>query len=224
MRSKGYVTMLDPFQQIYGKRMGGLLFIPALMGEMFWAAAIFSALGKDQRTSFCAHLWLNEHQVHSFTFFSHRPGHPQPPAPGLMPPPPCFSPIRPNLITSLSCLKPGLWTRLGRLLTTWAFPSPFLQNGSSDPLQAHCPLLRTHAPLSFLANQVVSSDLLEMSLPQGSHLEPAGCLSHGLPEAPGILFPLNLPLCMITCLFIYFPISNLTKGTINFLKAGPVPY
>ena len=47
MRSKGYVTMLDPFQQIYGKRMGGLLFIPALMGEMFWAAAIFSALGKD---------------------------------------------------------------------------------------------------------------------------------------------------------------------------------
>lgn len=47
MRSKGYVTMLDPFQQIYGKRMGGLLFIPALMGEMFWAAAIFSALGKN---------------------------------------------------------------------------------------------------------------------------------------------------------------------------------
>ncbi|XP_006114620.1 high affinity choline transporter 1 isoform X1 [Pelodiscus sinensis] len=45
MRSKGYVTMLDPFQQLYGKRMGGLLFIPALMGEMFWAAAIFSALG-----------------------------------------------------------------------------------------------------------------------------------------------------------------------------------
>ncbi|XP_006031944.1 high affinity choline transporter 1 [Alligator sinensis] len=47
MRSKGYVTMLDPFQQMYGKRMGGLLFIPALMGEMFWAAAIFSALGKE---------------------------------------------------------------------------------------------------------------------------------------------------------------------------------
>lgn len=47
MRSKGYVTMLDPFQQIYGKRMGGLIFIPALMGEMFWAAAIFSALGKE---------------------------------------------------------------------------------------------------------------------------------------------------------------------------------
>ncbi|MEE6470270.1 hypothetical protein FKM82_008909 [Ascaphus truei] len=45
MRSRGYVTMLDPFQQIYGKRMGGMLFVPALMGEMFWAAAILSALG-----------------------------------------------------------------------------------------------------------------------------------------------------------------------------------
>lgn len=48
MRSRGYVTMLDPFQQVYGKRMGGLLFIPALMGEMFWSAAILSALGKKR--------------------------------------------------------------------------------------------------------------------------------------------------------------------------------
>lgn len=47
MRSRGYVTMLDPFQQLYGKRMGGLLFIPALMGEIFWSAAILSALGKN---------------------------------------------------------------------------------------------------------------------------------------------------------------------------------
>lgn len=46
MRSRGYVTMLDPFQQLYGKRMGGLLFIPALMGEIFWSAAILSALGE----------------------------------------------------------------------------------------------------------------------------------------------------------------------------------
>ncbi|XP_055072224.2 high-affinity choline transporter 1 [Misgurnus anguillicaudatus] len=45
MRSRGYVTMLDPFQQLYGKRMGGLLFIPALLGEIFWSAAILSALG-----------------------------------------------------------------------------------------------------------------------------------------------------------------------------------
>ncbi|CAF0816755.1 unnamed protein product, partial [Didymodactylos carnosus] len=45
MRSAGYVTMLDPFQRKYGGRMGGLLFIPALMGEVFWSAAILSALG-----------------------------------------------------------------------------------------------------------------------------------------------------------------------------------
>uniref|UniRef100_A0A4W3J7A6 High-affinity choline transporter 1-like n=1 Tax=Callorhinchus milii TaxID=7868 RepID=A0A4W3J7A6_CALMI len=45
MRLRGYVTMLDPFQKIYGKRMGGLLFIPAVLGEMFWSAAVLSSLG-----------------------------------------------------------------------------------------------------------------------------------------------------------------------------------
>ncbi|XP_038046003.1 high-affinity choline transporter 1-like [Patiria miniata] len=45
MRSKGYITMLDPFQLKYGSRMGGLLFIPALTGELFWTAAILNALG-----------------------------------------------------------------------------------------------------------------------------------------------------------------------------------
>ncbi|KAF2348983.1 Sodium/solute symporter, partial [Trinorchestia longiramus] len=45
MREAGYVTMLDPLQQKLGQRMGGLLYFPALMGEMFWSAAILSALG-----------------------------------------------------------------------------------------------------------------------------------------------------------------------------------
>ena len=45
MRSRQYFTMLDPFQKKYGSRMGGLLFIPALLGDMFWAAAILAALG-----------------------------------------------------------------------------------------------------------------------------------------------------------------------------------
>ncbi|XP_028407780.1 high-affinity choline transporter 1-like [Dendronephthya gigantea] len=45
MRSKKYVTMLDPFQEKYGSRMGGLLYIPALLGEIFWSGAILSALG-----------------------------------------------------------------------------------------------------------------------------------------------------------------------------------
>ncbi|KAL5970450.1 High-affinity choline transporter 1 [Taenia solium] len=44
MRSLGYVTMLDPLQAKYGERMCGLLFIPALLGEIFWSAAILAAL------------------------------------------------------------------------------------------------------------------------------------------------------------------------------------
>ena len=48
MRSQGYVTMLDPFQQKYGGRMGGLIYIPALMGEVFWTGAVLSALGESR--------------------------------------------------------------------------------------------------------------------------------------------------------------------------------
>ena len=46
MRSEGYVTMLDPLQDKFGERMGGLLFLPALCGEVFWSAAILGALGE----------------------------------------------------------------------------------------------------------------------------------------------------------------------------------
>ena len=45
MREREYVTVIDPFQEKYGPRMGGLLYIPALMGEIFWSGAILSALG-----------------------------------------------------------------------------------------------------------------------------------------------------------------------------------
>uniref|UniRef100_A0A8D8R8B3 High-affinity choline transporter 1 n=1 Tax=Cacopsylla melanoneura TaxID=428564 RepID=A0A8D8R8B3_9HEMI len=45
MRKQGYVTMLDPLQDSFGSRMGGLLFLPALCGEVFWAAGILAALG-----------------------------------------------------------------------------------------------------------------------------------------------------------------------------------
>jgi len=45
MREAGYVTMLDPFEQRYGRVMAALLYIPALLGEVFWSAAILSALG-----------------------------------------------------------------------------------------------------------------------------------------------------------------------------------
>ena len=46
MRREGYVTMLDPLQEVFGGRMGGLLFLPALCGEVFWSAGILAALGK----------------------------------------------------------------------------------------------------------------------------------------------------------------------------------
>lgn len=45
MRDQGYVTMLDPFQQKYGARVGSLLFFPALFGETVWTASILGALG-----------------------------------------------------------------------------------------------------------------------------------------------------------------------------------
>ena len=45
MRKEGYITMLDPLQECLGGRMGGLLFIPALCGEVFWSAGILAALG-----------------------------------------------------------------------------------------------------------------------------------------------------------------------------------
>lgn len=48
MRKQGYVTMLDPLQDSFGERMGGLLFLPALCGEVFWAAGILAALGMDK--------------------------------------------------------------------------------------------------------------------------------------------------------------------------------
>jgi solute:Na+ symporter, SSS family len=45
MRNYGFKTMLDPLAQRFGKRMAAVLFIPALSGEIFWTAAILTALG-----------------------------------------------------------------------------------------------------------------------------------------------------------------------------------
>jgi len=47
MREAGYVTMLDPFRERYGRVMAALLYIPALLGDIFWASAILAALGKS---------------------------------------------------------------------------------------------------------------------------------------------------------------------------------
>ncbi|XP_076458896.1 high-affinity choline transporter 1-like [Babylonia areolata] len=45
MRRAGYVTMFDPFQEVYGIRVGALMTIPQFMGDVFWTAAVLSALG-----------------------------------------------------------------------------------------------------------------------------------------------------------------------------------
>ena len=45
MRRKRYKTMLDPLAERFGKRMAAVLFLPALTGEIFWTAAILTALG-----------------------------------------------------------------------------------------------------------------------------------------------------------------------------------
>ncbi len=45
MRRHRFKTMLDPLAQRYGKKMTAVLFLPALTGEIFWTAAILTALG-----------------------------------------------------------------------------------------------------------------------------------------------------------------------------------
>ncbi|MBB4079359.1 high affinity choline transporter 7 [Lewinella aquimaris] len=45
MRRRRYRTMLDPLTERYGERFTAVLFLPALTGELFWTAAILTALG-----------------------------------------------------------------------------------------------------------------------------------------------------------------------------------
>lgn len=45
MRRRGYRTLLDPLEEKFGKRTAALFFLPALSGEIFWTAAILTALG-----------------------------------------------------------------------------------------------------------------------------------------------------------------------------------
>lgn len=47
MRSKRYVTMLDPFQHRYGNMFTATLLLPALVSDILWVACILAALGKS---------------------------------------------------------------------------------------------------------------------------------------------------------------------------------
>ncbi|XP_053312512.1 high affinity choline transporter 1-like [Spea bombifrons] len=49
MRSKNYVTMMDPLQEKFGGTMGSILFIPPLLGDVFWFASILASLGATVR-------------------------------------------------------------------------------------------------------------------------------------------------------------------------------
>lgn len=46
MRARNYLTMIDPFQQHYGRVVGTLEYLPALAGELLWSSAILRALGE----------------------------------------------------------------------------------------------------------------------------------------------------------------------------------
>ncbi|MEX2639932.1 MAG: sodium:solute symporter family protein [Balneolales bacterium] len=45
MRRYEFTTMLDPLRQRYGKKMAAVLALPAVTAEVFWTAAILTALG-----------------------------------------------------------------------------------------------------------------------------------------------------------------------------------
>uniref|UniRef100_A0A3Q1IQL7 Solute carrier family 5 member 7a n=1 Tax=Anabas testudineus TaxID=64144 RepID=A0A3Q1IQL7_ANATE len=45
VRSKNYVTLMDPFQEKYGNTVAAVLFIPALLGDILWIGCILGALG-----------------------------------------------------------------------------------------------------------------------------------------------------------------------------------
>ena len=45
MRKRRYTTMLDPLASKYGEKHAAVLFLVALSGELFWTAAILTALG-----------------------------------------------------------------------------------------------------------------------------------------------------------------------------------
>ncbi|XP_029378306.1 high-affinity choline transporter 1-like [Echeneis naucrates] len=45
MRSKRYVTMLDPFQRRYGNIFTAALLVPILVSDLLWVASILNALG-----------------------------------------------------------------------------------------------------------------------------------------------------------------------------------
>lgn len=49
IRSRNYVTLMDPFQNKYGNTVAAVIFIPALIADVMWAACILGILGEWRR-------------------------------------------------------------------------------------------------------------------------------------------------------------------------------
>jgi high affinity choline transporter 7 len=47
MRERGYHTLIDPFEQRFGRRWAAVLFLPAMMAEVFWSAELLVAIGSS---------------------------------------------------------------------------------------------------------------------------------------------------------------------------------
>jgi high affinity choline transporter 7 len=45
MRRMEYATLVDPFEVRFGKRWAAVLFLPAMLGELFWSGALLVAIG-----------------------------------------------------------------------------------------------------------------------------------------------------------------------------------
>jgi high affinity choline transporter 7 len=45
MRRFEFTTLIDPFEARFGKQWGAVLFVPAMMGEVFWSAELLLAIG-----------------------------------------------------------------------------------------------------------------------------------------------------------------------------------
>src|SRR5262249_34313232 len=45
MRRLQYTTLVDPFEERFGKRWAAVLMVPALLGEVIWAAELLAAIG-----------------------------------------------------------------------------------------------------------------------------------------------------------------------------------
>lgn len=45
MRARGYTTLIDPFEERFGKKWAAVLSLPALLGEIFWSAELLVAMG-----------------------------------------------------------------------------------------------------------------------------------------------------------------------------------